>query len=463
MSQVCAHTVVFLICIDPRIIRCMRHFAIYGQSWPCRISAHGPAFLPTPREESTPVESSTRRVTQKALPALDRKLAAAASSLKRRERSRENSPKDRPSKKRKTERVNRVEMSAKARQTLLGKSGTRTARPSPRSVKNRKDDDEGQKRSRLRVASGRQVSPIDADNSVKLKSLAVQSQPRDSNGRFGKKGNSNNIFMRKKFTTKPSNGGLSRAQRAIERGKVKLWLERKEEEESESDGDASVSTTRKRSRESDNDEEESTAKKISKNTNDSDNSSQPNVTHATLPAAHSSLRFKGMGMSLTPNPMSFARRTWVSHAIPSESSAEDTEVPRTPDDNPLLLQDDDAPKPLSILTQDILRVSPNASRRIPMGELTFKPTPFNFARRRWASIGSSSVDSESFLQNVEDDPVFQSDHQSPRSQNSIIGDLDDEEDETVDIYRPAIAWSDADPVLKDDDSEVRAHWSVKYE
>ncbi|THH19958.1 hypothetical protein EW146_g1309 [Bondarzewia mesenterica] len=60
--------------------RCLRHFAIYGFSWPNRNAAQAAAFVPTPRE-TTPAESAPRNVTQKILPALDKKLSVAASSV----------------------------------------------------------------------------------------------------------------------------------------------------------------------------------------------------------------------------------------------------------------------------------------------------------------------------------------------------------------------------------------------
>ncbi len=44
--------------------RCLRHFAIYHQPWPRRVSAHGG----TPREESTPASDASKRVTHKSLP-----------------------------------------------------------------------------------------------------------------------------------------------------------------------------------------------------------------------------------------------------------------------------------------------------------------------------------------------------------------------------------------------------------
>jgi [histone H4]-N-methyl-L-lysine20 N-methyltransferase len=90
--------------------------------------------MPTPREELTPVDPSPRRITPKVLPALDRKLAAAAKSPPKLRRS-ESSVDGPPVKKRKTETGSKVTMSAKAKETLAGSGRTRSGRHSLPSTK----------------------------------------------------------------------------------------------------------------------------------------------------------------------------------------------------------------------------------------------------------------------------------------------------------------------------------------
>jgi [histone H4]-N-methyl-L-lysine20 N-methyltransferase len=107
----------------------MRHFAIYSHPWPARTPGQRARFMPTPREELTPVDPSPRRITAKVLPALDRKLAAAAKSPSKLRRS-ESSFDEPPAKKRKTETAPKVTMSAKAKETLAGSGRTRSGRHS---------------------------------------------------------------------------------------------------------------------------------------------------------------------------------------------------------------------------------------------------------------------------------------------------------------------------------------------
>ena len=248
------------------------------------------------------------------------------------------------------------------------------------------------KRGRPRLSSPRRPVPkpdASSDNIlIKRKSLAVQNQPRDSNGRFGKKGLSNGRFARKKFARLAASAALSRAQRAIERGKVKSWLERRMEE-----------GARKRAR-SEGEEGVHSGDSVD---------SEPTVLQRP---SLSVVPFKGIGLFKSPNPLSFARRTWttpseipdVDDAVapsdrlndPATTSGEESELPVTPDD----------PYPSSL----VAGVSGTVARKrlhieiedgessveslphipaYPVGTLTLNRSPFSFARRRWASLSVS--------------------------------------------------------------------------
>ena len=127
----------------------MRHIAIYNHPWPARTPGQRARFMPTPREELTPVDPSPRRITAKVLPALDRKLAAAAKSPSKSRRS-ESSVGEPPSKKRKTEAGRTVTMSAEAKETLTGSGRTRSGRhsvPSTRAQQSRAKKPIGRPRS----------------------------------------------------------------------------------------------------------------------------------------------------------------------------------------------------------------------------------------------------------------------------------------------------------------------------
>lgn len=84
------------------LVRCMRHFAIYDHPWPARTAGQRALYMPTPREELTPSESISRRVSAKILSTLDRKLAAAAKNPGK-SRLRDDADDEPPAKKRKYE------------------------------------------------------------------------------------------------------------------------------------------------------------------------------------------------------------------------------------------------------------------------------------------------------------------------------------------------------------------------
>jgi len=375
--------------------RCIRHFAIYAQLWPSRIPAHGTAFLPTPREESAPAETVARRVSQKTLPALDQKLAAAASAWSKTRHHQTIGGEG--SSKRKAETGPRVDMSAKAKEVLLGR------RHSYPSTKTQATDLPKRKRGRPRLSSPVSKPELPTgDKSLRLKSLAVQNQPRDSNGRFGKKGASNGRFTRKRFTATviASSSVASRAQRALERGKIKSWLEQKEESEMENPEDqiSSHEVTRKRNGD---DLEESPSKKARYNLDEEAKQASRFVFPPERPAF---FHFRGIGLFGTPNPMSFARRTWGTKTEIREATNDGmdkdrkTESPLTSGDesDPPVTPDDHTPSlAIARSEEDRERTKNGDSGKLkppaphPLVALTFKPSPFNFARRRWVSMAAS--------------------------------------------------------------------------
>lgn len=353
----------------------MRHLAIYGQSWPCRIASHGTSFLPTPREEATPVESSTRRVTHKALPVLDRKLAAAASasaSTKVKSRKREDATSERPAKRRKTEPgPGREVMSAKARKALAeAPRKKRHSLPKP----SRPPTGEKRKRGRPRLRS--------PSTAIKVEESALQieddlmPQPRNNNGRFERKPRS--VSRRKTNVQGSPRTVLSRAERAIERGKAK---DREEDAEGERNGAGTwTSPRRKRANENDVQFEELPTKRAYRRREEN----MPPLKKV-LPRPASS--FKGGKLFSNPNPLSYALQAWAGPMILDESSSEDEGPPVTPED----VQSPPATIVEAESTIDLTLSSllvPAAA--LPRGALTFKPSPFNFAKRRWMSVSTSS-------------------------------------------------------------------------
>jgi histone-lysine N-methyltransferase SUV420H len=315
------------------------------------------------------VDSSTRRVTHKALPALDRKLAAAASaSASVKPRKREDVNNERPAKRRKTEPGPRLEvMSAKARKALAEaprKKRHSLPKPAPST---------GEKRRRGRPRLRSPTKEIKVEDSVSQVEDDTKPQPRNHNGRFEKKFRS---ASGRNVQGSPRTV-LSRAERAIERGKAK---EREEDAEERNGSSTWTSPRRKRLLENDAQLEELPTKRAYRRR---DENLQP--LKRVLPRPASS--FKGGKLFSNPNPLSYALQAWAGPMILDESSSEDDKPPVTPEDPqspPATVIEDESNINLTLSSLLI----PAAA--LPRGALTFKPSPFNFAKRRWMSVSTSS-------------------------------------------------------------------------
>ncbi|KAJ6625524.1 hypothetical protein B0H10DRAFT_2001733 [Mycena sp. CBHHK59/15] len=356
--------------------RCIRHFAIYGQPWPCRISVHGPVFLlPTPREEATPVESVSRRVSKKALSVLDRKLAAAAAaasaSASPKSHKRHRVEEERPQlKRRKTEPASRVETSKSLkgkrpynRKTELTRGGRHSL---PNLLHTEKD---GRKRGRPKASTTESPRKSEARDEE-----PEPEQPQDAEGK-AQRGGPRGSRKKKSSTPQPT---LSRAQRAEEREKVRLWLKKKAEEEAaeeDSDGrDNAVGdhSPRKRSSEDVEELEDHPRRKVRR--------AKEKVMPAQRVLPRPSSGFRGGQLFAKPNPLSYALHAWGSPLLSTASSSEDELPPVTPEDDRIVDLHSEGCGPTF--------VSPP-----PAIDLAFKPTPFSFARRRWGSSISPLDDS----------------------------------------------------------------------
>ncbi|KAN0111356.1 hypothetical protein V8E52_008631, partial [Russula decolorans] len=205
--------------------RCLRHYAIYELQWPRRTSAQA-ASMPTPRE-STPAEQPPRPNTHNLLHAVGKKLAATAASTSApppvAKRKRQESPPMPKHKRRKT--ISSIPLPAAHPRELIRKGWSRSGRKHLPSVKAREIEPiQAQKRPRGRPRrhpipttsiqaasstsnSGSPPSPVSAppallsDASLSpsrtAKSRAVDDQPRDNHGRFGKKESTNGKFRRR--------------------------------------------------------------------------------------------------------------------------------------------------------------------------------------------------------------------------------------------------------------------------
>ena len=340
----------------PHSTRCLRHFAIYNQPWPRRISAHGG----TPREESTPTSDASKRVTQKSLPVLDHKLAAAVSASKR-TRKEDSHEEDQAAKRRKTDAL-----------VVKVKPPGAAARPStesaPASAVSSHSELTKRKRGRPRlsdqIVNTLPSSPSSHSTTIKVEEIPTKipsnlgiSQPRSTNGRFGRK-------LRSQQRAAKVTKDLSYKQKSESSKPTRFSLRRKREDENE---EMDELPGKKRSSES------SQAQKV-------------------LPRRMST--FKGASLVSNPNPLRFALKVWANPVLcdgddgddvsSSSDEEEDDQGPETPEDYlspPANLVDHEA--------------SVDAKATIlPRARLTFKPSPFTYAKRRWASTGLVVPDME---------------------------------------------------------------------
>ncbi|KAG5353758.1 hypothetical protein C0989_002541 [Termitomyces sp. Mn162] len=333
--------------------RCMRHVAIYGRPWPHRMPIQGAApFLPTPREEATPVDSASSRISHKSLPVLDRKLAAAAAASSKKH-ERDSDTDEPPMKRRKTEVV-RADTSAKIAKHFLKvkeKLDKRHSLPIPI-----EPPPEKRKRGRPRLNRDALGNPIRVPpRIINLPAFGAKPQPRNINGRFEKKVSS----PKKDEPTILS----SRAERAIERERAKTYGD----EPLDKDG-----MPRKRTIE------------------DLDLQELPNkrAYHRREPPKRvvprqTSAIFKSRQLFSNPNPYSFARQAWAG-PVTFDDSSEDEKAPVTPEDikspSATIADVDISEEPIASL--------PIATSVLPRGASILNPSPFAFAKRRWTSTSS---------------------------------------------------------------------------
>ena len=356
--------------------RCIRHFAIYSQPWPSRVAPRGTVSV-VEREDSVPVETLTKKVTQKGLKVLDCKLAAAAKMKgKKRIRAEEDEEEEeeeeeeaRPSKRRKSMPEPAVHQ-AKVVKTYssTARKSRRVRSPSPDPVE---DDSARRRRGRPRLSL-----PEKLDNmQVKVEedagdiSRSILSQPRSTNGRFGKKdkGSKKSHSRTRSGQSKSTSGSTDRQDDSDrEDESSQLW----------------TSPRRKRTRDAMEEDEESPRKRnTTTDTFDVDASTSLPSHVATqkrvMPRPMSG--FRGGRLFSNPNPLQYARHAWKGPVVLDDSSSEDEKHPDTPEDNESVT--------VGIITPDeepITLTKPVASM-VPRAPLTFKPSPHALAKRIWSN------------------------------------------------------------------------------
>jgi len=317
--------------------RCIRHFAIYQQSWPRRTAPHG-FILATPREDSVPIETITKKVTHQGLKMLDHKLAAAAASVsagklgKKRQHVEEDEDEGAPAMKRRKSLPEPVLHKAKVIRTYSSNSRRRRASPSPEPPKKRGPG-------RPRLTSPRYRPKVRPEEQQAQAEKAALEQPRSVNGRFGKK------------------------------DKVPGENDESPQEE---DG-RRISPRRKRNNEDLEQLDDSPRKALKRPAQDEVEALAP--IRKFLP--HPTSSFRGGGLVSNPNPLKYARYAWSGNGVPpsSSSSSEDEKHPETPEDGHSATAD--------IVDPDELSLFAPRPPIVPRGPLTYRPSPQAFAKNRW--------------------------------------------------------------------------------
>ena len=299
-------------------VRCLRHYAIYALPWPHRTATQA-ASVPTPRE-STPAEPAPRPNTHKLLHAVGKKLATASVSSSAppptTKRKRAASPPTATYKRRKT--FGSASHPSHTRE-LIRKGWSRAGRKHHANVKAREVRPPlSQKRPRGRPRLHPLPSPARPSSSASAplftstvsapptldfsrsnlslspdsrtaKSRAVDDQPRENNGRFGKKATTNGKFRRR--LVPPPVLRRTRAQRAEGRAEAQREAEASASASTTAE-EKGVSTAVKRERDYGHDAVEADGVETS--------SKRSRVLSSGAPTQY-----------FSPNPMSFARKKWA--------------------------------------------------------------------------------------------------------------------------------------------------------
>lgn len=404
--------------------RCLRHFAIYGQPWPHRVPVPGSGNHPTPREEPAPPELPAARHTTKPSTAIDKKIVAAATSVKvGQRRRREQEGEESPTKRRKleTSKVS-VGMSAKAKKEfmkskLASKGTPKILKFYGRSRANNKPTTSSPDAPKRKRGRPRLTSPIARKRS---KSTSAKDsgfdQPRESNGRFGRKDESAKKTAKRNKPTAPAGRRFSsdgktlstRAERALERGKVRSWLDQEAASLKRASEVPSDDSPRKRKF-----HDEDVEMEVVSTSKDSEEREQSNTTPS----------FRG-GLLGRPTPYTMARRpVWQDeHSTEEETSSSDEAGPFTPDETR-------TPPAVTVEGTDIEISAKLAPPSAPRSFGAFKPSPYMFAKRRWASNPTTMEVDSIHLSSTEHDSATT----SPGEPMSISAAIKRNEDDVSDV------------------------------
>ncbi|TFK85357.1 hypothetical protein K466DRAFT_526041 [Polyporus arcularius HHB13444] len=285
------------------------------------------------------------------------------------------------------------------------------------------------------------------------KSLAVASQPRETNGRFGKKASTNGRYMRKNFHFTAGGRRVPRGRKQHKphsRAHDGADGEFKRDPDAPAGSDDSLSTSHKRTLDEGDEEEEEDRKRrrvgdesdeprikiegeegdlsmlsserdIEEHDDDGESQDEGEPQHFRRPFL--GIAKRSGGLFGRPNPLTFARRKWIktssmSPEDPQEranasayssrrspTTDDDTDGPVTPEDDVdppvVVVNDDDSPEEddddqgaeSDDSASERAFVRPKLMGRPAFGGL-FRPNPLNMARLRWAPTRALNADDE---------------------------------------------------------------------
>jgi len=380
----------------------MRHREIYNVSWPYRLVSHGGTTYPTPPPADPPVATSLVHSSKPRQESCEVSMSLSTSSKATSKHRRDNED-QRPTKRQK------VEADVEASPVERSRSG-RLHIPS-RKLRESTEDRE------------KSISaPQKSSQAIKIGSKSKEPQ--------------------KEAASQPSK--KSRAERADERSKIREQMEKAQLTKSHAstilkapvsgadsgsqDGMARPSTSsRKRPRV---EEHVSVKRSCSAEAAEASEVLASTPPHPPLSGMRGFRKGGYSGfLGVAPNPMNLARRKWVPMVTDSDSPDEPTLNPDPPprsksssssttEDSLQLItpHDSDGPNPEVNPSGETEGVQETRRPRTFLSR-GMKPSPVNFAMRRWSSMGSPKSDrSETDSQDELDDPI-------PRTSTSTIVDI----------------------------------------
>lgn len=316
----------------------------------------------TPEDDSPP-EVLTKKVTDKTVQMLVRKLAAAASASKNKSkkhgREQEEDVEERHIKRRKSEPE---PLRHKPKVTKTYSSFLKKSRrvPSPEPVEKR-----GRGRPRLPSPKRVSQSKIKAEERLIEAGKSVSAQPRAGNGRFGRKDKLSRKSGESASSSHAHENGRSASCGGSSDGSVNDQRANR------------TSPRRKRANDDVEELEESPRKRAAAV---EEQVEEPTAALRVLPRPVSG--FRGGRLFSNPNPLQFALHAWSGPVVLDDSSSEDEKHPETPEDDQSSVVDVAGPEDEPIYFPSLT---------LARGSLTLKPTPFSFAKSRWngpsASLG----------------------------------------------------------------------------